>query len=611
MNKPALATALLLTPVLVPAQHASAQTLETVIVTASRIAETADETLASVTVITREDIERRQAYSVPDLLRGVPGLTVANQGGRGRLSSVFLRGTNANHVLVLVDGIKVGSATAGTTAFQDIPIDQIERIEIVRGPRSSLYGSEAVGGVIQIFTRRGGGPLRPRFSVGGGSYRTIEGSAGLSGGGDHGWFNAGIGGVDTRGFDACRAEAATAFGGCFADEPDRDGHRNLSASLRAGYRFDNGLEIDAFGLLSRSDTEFDGTFQNESENRQQILGSTLRWSPLDPWDLTLDIGRSRDKSDNFKDGTFVSRFDTRRDSVALQNDIGLTLDHLLTLGIDYLQDRVDSSTDFAETSRDNTGVFGQYLGYFGDHDLQLALRHDDNQQFGGNSTGSAAWGYQVGGGLRLTLSYGTAFKAPTFNDLYFPGFGNPDLDPEESRSIEVGLAGTSDRVRWSVNAYRTRIDDLIAFDGTVGLPGNVDRAVIQGLEATVGTDLAGWEANASLTLLDPENRSDGPNRGKVLPRRPEQALRLDLDRDFGRYSLGGTVIAEGRRFDDLANNRRMSGFATVDLRGEYRLDRDWRLQARIENLFDKDYETSEFFNQPGRSAYLTLRYQPR
>jgi vitamin B12 transporter len=606
MKKSLIATALLLTPVVVPAQ-----TLDTVVVTASRVAQTADDSLASVTVITRDDIERQQAYSVPDLLRGVPGLSVVSTGGRGNNTSLFLRGTNSSHVLVLIDGIKVGSATLGTTAFQDLPIDEIERIEIVRGPRSSLYGSEALGGVIQIFTRRGGGELRPYFSLGGGSYRTIEGSAGLQGGGDHGWFNIGISGVDTQGFDTCRAEAATAFGGCFTDEPDRDGHRNLSASLRAGYRFSPILEMDVFGLLSRSDTEFDGDFQNESENRQQVLGGTVRWSPLAPWDLTLTAGRNWDESDNFKDGVFATRFDTRRDSISLQNDVSFMLDHLLTLGIDYQDDRVDSTTDFTATSRDNTGVFGQYLGYFGHHDIQLAVRQDDNEQFGTQATGSAAWGYQINEGLRLTLSYGTAFKAPSFNQLYFPGFGNPDLSPEESRSIELGLAGTLDSVRWSVNVYHTRIDDLIAFDAATNLPGNVDTTVIRGLEAVIGTDVAGWETQASLTLLDPENRSDGANRGNVLPRRTEQALSLDLDRDFGRYRLGGTIIAEGRRFDDLANTRQLDGFATVDLRAEYQLDRDWQLQARIENLFDKDYETAAFYNQPGRSAYLTLRYQPR
>lgn len=606
MKKSLIATALLLTPVVV-----SAQTLDTVVVTASRIAETADDSLASVTVITREDIERQQAYSVPDLLRGVPGLNVVSTGGRGNNTSLFLRGTNSNHVLVLIDGIKVGSATTGQAAFEDLPIEEIERIEIVRGPRSSLYGSEALGGVIQIFTHRGGGELRPYFSLGGGSYRTIEGSAGLRGGGDHGRFSIGISGVDTRGFDICRAEAAIEGGGCFTDEPDRDGYRNLSGSLRAGYRFGPALEMDIFGLLSRSDNESDGDFVNESENRQQVLGGTVRWSPLDPWDVTLTVGRSWDESDNFKDGVFASRFDTRRDSVSLQNDVSLMLDHLLTLGMDYLEDRVDSSTDFAVTSRDNTGVFAQYLGYFGHYDVQLAVRHDDNEQFGTQTTGSAAWGYQINEGLRLTLSYGTAFKAPSFNQLYFPGFGNPDLSPEESRSIEVSLAGTLDPVRWSLNVYRTRIDDLIAFDAAANLPGNVDTAVIRGLEATIGTDVAGWETQASLTLLDPENRSDGTNRGNVLPRRTEQSLRLDLDRDFGRYRFGSTVIAEGRRFDDLANTRRLGGFATVDLRAEYQLDRDWRLQTRIENLFDKDYETAAFYNQPGRSAYVTLRYQPR
>ncbi len=611
MRTPIIPAALLLLgPSWTQAQFAD-QTLDTVIVTATRTARTTDETLASVTVITREDIERRQAQSVPDLLRGEAGLSVVNTGGRGKVSTVLLRGTNADQVLVLIDGVRVGSATAGITAFQDLPIELIERIEIVRGPRSSLYGSEAIGGVIQIFTRRGGGELRPHISLGGGRYNTIEGSAGVSGGGDNSWFDASISGVDTSGFDACRAEAATAFSGCFTDEPDRDGYRNLSGSLRAGQRLDDGTEFDLRWLRTRADSDFDGDFVNETEIMQQLLGGSLRFSPTEVWDVLLSAGRYWDDSDNLKDGVFNNRFDTRRDSLSLQNDLAIGDDHLLTLGLDYQKDQVDSTTEFAVTSRDNTGVFGQYLGYLGDHDVQLALRHDDNQQFGGQTTGGVAWGYALSDGLRLTATYGTAFKAPSFNDLYFPGFGNPDLLPEESRSIELGLSGTTDWGNWSLNAYHTRVDDLIAFDAPTNAPGNINQAVIRGVEAITGLRLAGWDLGANLTLLDPENRSDGPNNGNVLPRRAEQSLRLDLDRDYGRYRVGASLIAEGRRYDDLANRQRLGGYATVDLRGEYRIDRDWRVQARIENLLDKDYETAAFFNQPGRGVYLTLRYQPR
>ncbi len=607
MKKRCLPAAALL---LLGSPSAFAAEIDPVIVTATRTAQTADETLSSVTVITRKEIERRQAQSVQDLLRGVPGVDIANNGGPGKATSVFLRGTESDHVLVLIDGVKVGSATLGTTAFQDIPVEQIERIEIVRGPRSSLYGSEAIGGVIQIFTRKGGGPLKPFFSIGGGSYQTYNASAGVSGGGERGWFSLNASGIDTEGFNACNGKPSPGGAGCFTTEPDKDGYRNLSGSLRAGYRFDNGAEVDVHALRAEGKNEFDGSFVNESESVQQILGSTLRFSPADIWHITLTAGRSRDESDNFKDGTFKSRFDTERDTLSFQNDLSIATDHLLTVGADYQDDRVDGTTAYAVSSRDNTGLFTQYQGRFGAHDVQLSLRRDDNEQFGTRHTGGAAWGYALNEGLRLTASYGTAFKAPTFNELYFPGFGNPNLRPEESDSIELGLSGKATWGHWSLNAYETRINDLIAFDASTFAPANIDQARIRGMEAMLGTRLGNWDLNANFTLLDPENRSGGANDGNVLPRRARQSLRLDADRDFGRYRLGATLLAAGKRYDDLANTRSLSGYATLDVRAEVALAKDWRLQARVENLLDKDYETAAFFNQPGRSLYLTLRYQP-
>lgn len=578
-----------------------------IVVTATRTARTVDETLAAVTVITRQEIERQQARSVQELLRGVPGVSIANSGGAGKVTSVFLRGTESDHLLVLVDGVKIGSATAGTTAFQDLPVELIERIEIVRGPRSSLYGSEAIGGVIQIFTRRGGGELRPSFSIGAGSHKTYTASANLAGGGERSWFSIGASGFDSDGFNACRAEAA-GTGGCFTDEPDRDGYRNVSGSLRAGRRFAGGAELDVHALQTRGRSDFDGSFVNQTDTAQQAIGSTLRFSPAEIWRVSIGAATSRDDSDNLKDVVFQSRFDTKRDSYSLQNDFSLG-GHLLTVGADYQDDRIASSEAFAVTARDNTGVFAQYQGSLGDHDLQASLRSDDNEKFGRHDTGNLAWGRAIGDALRLTAAYGTAFRAPSFNELYFPGFSNANLRPETARSGELGIAGKGNHARWSLNAYETRIDDLIAFDIAIFAPNNIDAARIRGLEAIVAGQLAGWDGSANLTLLDAENRSPGASFGKRLPRRTERTLQIDLDRDFGAWRAGAALSGAGRRYDDLANARRLSGYALVELRAEYRLARDWRLQGRVENLFDRAYETVEFYNQAGRAAHLTLRYQ--
>mgnify|MGYP001766426405 FL=1 len=591
------------------AQSSTPQMSE-VVVTATRTARTTDETLAAVTVITREDIERQQARSVSDLFRGLPGITVGNSGGRGKATSVFMRGTESDHVLVLIDGVKVGSATAGAAAFQDMPVDLIERVEIVRGPRSSLYGSEAIGGVIQIFTRRGGGAAQPYFSVGAGSDRSFRSAVGVSGGSEHAWYSANLSRESTDGFNSCRVEAA-GVGGCFTAEPDRDGYDNLSGSVRAGYRFDSGAEFDFNWLRTHADSQFDGNFQNYSESVQQTLGVRFSMSPMDHWRLTLAAGQSRDDADNFKDAAFASRFDTDRRTLSVQNDFGIGASGMLSIGVDHQDDRVSSTTAYPVTQRDNRGVFAFYQGKAGAHDYEIGLRSDDNEQFGTHNTGNLAWGYALSDGLRATAAYGTAFKAPSFNELYFPFYGNPALEPETARSLEFGLAGVATWGRWSANVFRTTVDDLIAYDSSIFAANNVEKARIDGFEATLATRLMSWDLSGSLTLLDPENRSSGLNQGNVLPRRAEQTLRLDADRDLGAWRVGTTVVAEGRRYDDLANRNRLAGYVTVDLRAGYALARDWRVQGTLVNLFDADYETARFYEQPGRGVFVTLTYQPQ
>lgn len=598
----------------VPAGAEVALLPETV-VTATRIARSADQTLAPVSVITRDDIERRQARSVPELLRGLPGVAFTNHGGRGQVTSLFLRGAESDHALVLVDGVRVGSVTTGLFEFQHLPIDLIERIEVVRGPRASLYGSDAIGGVVQIFTRRGGGEPASFGTLGAGSRGAVDATAGLSGGGERGWFN--VAGTFAR------EEGIDAGGPLAAPEPDRDGFRNRGASLRAGYRYENGVEVEGRVLRDRSRVEYDGTWVNESVARQSVYAGTLSASPREGWRSTVQAGRSRDDLDSFHDGGFRSDFVTRRDEVSLQNDIEVGDAHLLTLGFDYRQDRVTGSTAYTVGERDNKGVFAHVLAAFGDHDLQLAGRHDDNQQFGGADTGSLTWGWRLRDALRFTASYGTAFHAPTFNELYFPAFGdcpysNPALVPEESKSLDFGLSSRHRPLRWSLNVFRNEIENLIANVGlsTPGCEGrvaasNVERARIRGLEASLGMRLPGFDAGASLTLLDPRNHGPRDLRGNQLPRRPRRILHVDLDRSTGRLAYGATLHAAGSRYDDAENTRRLGGFYTVDLRAAYRVGGDWSLEGRVENLLDRSHRTAHAYHQPGRGFFVTLRYRPR
>ena len=589
--------------------------LDPVVVTATRTAETADETLAPVSVVTREDIERTQARSTVDLLRGLPGVALSNAGGPGRVTDLYLRGTNANQVLFLVDGIKVGSATTGQTELQNLPVDQIERIEVVRGPRSSLYGSEAAGGVVQVFTRRGGGALRPFLSANAGRYQTAGIAGGIRGGGEHGRFSL-SGNVDqSEGFDACRGRGAPYFDGCGTDEPDRDGYSNRGVSASGGYDFGERASVDLTFLRAETQVEFDGAFQNEADNVQQVAGLRVLLRPLGFWDMRLSGGRSWDEQRNTKDDVFASQFDTRRDSLSLQNDFAVGASHLITVGVDYLRDKVTGSVEYTVDSRDNLGVFGEYQGWFGSAAVKASLRHDDNEQFGGHDTGDLVLGYELLPALRITAAYGTAFTAPTFNDLYYPGDaffagGNPDLKPEQTRSGELGLAGRLAQLDWSLSLFETHVDDLITLVPPTFAAENIDRARIRGLEAVLFGRVLGTDLSASLTLLDPRNESDGPNGGNLLPQRPEQSFRLDLDRRFGRVGIGGTVFAAGRRFDDPANTVRLAGYGLLDLRASFAFTDALSIQARLDNVFDEEYETVAYYNQPGRGLYVTLRYEP-
>ncbi len=502
--------------------------LDQIIVTASRTAQTQDQALAPVTVIDRAEIERRQAQTLPDLLRGEPGVSLVNSGGPGKNTSLFLRGTESDHVLVLIDGVKAGSATSGGAALQDIPVEQIERIEIVRGPFSSLYGSEAIGGVVQIFTRRAQGPFIPNLALSAGSDNARRYSAGLSGrspgdlGERGGWYAVQAVHDETDGINAYTNTASSYY------DPDRDGYRNDSLGVQGGWRFNRQWDAEANALRADSRNEYDGSVDNLSKSTEQVVGGRLRYAPSERLKLTVSAGGSAELSDTYLDGQYSSTFDTRRHVASLQADVAAG-PGLLTLGFDWQRDEIESNATYDADQRIDRGAFAQWQQSFGKQSLQASVRRDDNSQFGSKNTGSLLWGWDFTDALRLTASYGSAFKAPTFNELYYPSYGNPNLGPETSRSAELGLRGEHGWGRWSLNAFETRVDDLIAYDADLvdaahpfGQPNNVDKARIRGSEAVIQTTLAGWDLRTTYTWLDP--RANGSsNHGNFLQRRARRA----------------------------------------------------------------------------------------
>lgn len=587
-----------------------------VVVTASRLAETTDETLAPVSIITRAEIERRQIRSIPEALRRVPGLTLVNNGGIGKTTSVFLRGTESDHVLVLINGVKVGSATLGTFNFESLSIDDVERIEVVRGPRSHLYGSEALGGIIQIFTRRPSETTAAHASVGYGSDETMEGSAGFSGRASGIGFSAGANYIRTDGFNSCGDGTTLPMGGCYANQPDKDGFERSSVTGALDYAFSNGIRLEATGLYAVSENEYDGSTSNESEAVNYVLGVRALGSPTDFWDITAAVGHTVDDADNFLDGSYESTFKTERNSLSLQNDLYLLDNQVTTLGADFQRDLISGSTSYVEDSRDNTGIFAQHRAEFGRHTVQLSGRVDENEQFGGYLTGGAAYGYRITETLRATASYATAFKAPSFNELYFPGFGNEDLDPEQSESAEIGLAATVGGFELGANLFHTEIDELIAYDSSIFAPANVDKARITGLELTASGEVAGFLVSGAATFLDPVNASGGANDGNLLPRRAEQVYSLSVDRalgglglGLGEFAVGGDVHHESERYDDLANTRKLDAYTTLDLRASWEATENWGVGVKLSNVFDEDYKTASYYNQQGRAFFLRLTYR--
>jgi vitamin B12 transporter len=583
-----------------------AANLPDTVVTATRTETRQNELATAMTVYTRKDIEKLQVRTLPDLLKGTAGVDMVQSGGYGKDTNVYMRGTNADHVLVLIDGIKVGSVTTGTAAFQFIPVDQIERVEIIRGPQSSLYGSEAIGGVIQIFTRKGGNSERPNIALeaGGGSYDSYKGSAAVNGKWGNAWYSFGASQFGSQGINAQQGiSAASGF------NPDRDGYNNTGLNAKAGYRFDNGAEVEAFFLRAEGETEIDNSISSTTAFINQTVGATARADFSNAWRSTLRVGQSVDDADQFRhSGLFYSAFNTTRWNASWLNELALNKDHQLTLGSDYRLDEVDSTTRYAETSRYDVGVFGElHSRIFDSHFINASLRWDENQAFGDSITGNFGWRYNWDYGLSAFASFGNAFKAPTFNQLYFPGFGNAGLKPEKSDSFEAGIAGNHDWAHWELRGYHTNIEDLIVFSGTPFTARNIGKAQIDGIEAEISTQLFGWNNKLSMGLLTPKDRQTNAR----LPRRVTETLSYDVSRSFGDFDVGAAVLAQGERFDNDRNGKptvRLGSFMTADLRTAYHIDKNWMLSAKLNNMFDKQYQTVNTYNSFGRNFFFSIHY---
>ena len=583
--------------------------LDDVVVTASRTAQTVDQALAPVTVITRDEIERSQASSVVELLNRTPGMQISTAGGPGSQASIFLRGTRTAQTLVLIDGHKLNSTNGNEAPLQYLDPDQIERIEIVRGSRSSLYGADAIGGVIQIFTRQGSADPKLRLKAGVGSRNTGEYGLNFSGESEGVRFNAGANFYETTGFDYTDSKDGL--------DGDKDGYRNKSIFSSLSKTFENNIDAGVRFSHSEGKNEYDHNGWGDEETKPYSdfsltnVSSYISVPVNDDWSTKLDLGYGREKISHKEEGkgnTRETRYaNSKRYSASWQNDVSLNDSQLLTAGLDYSNEEIDTGTEYTEDSRYNFGVFAQHLSTFERSDLQIGLRHDKNQRYGENTTGNIAWGFDLPHNLRLTPSYGTAFRAPTFMELY-GGWGNPDLKAETSRNAEIELQGKLQSASWAVSVFQNDMDDMIvASDGSNH---NVDKARIRGLELSAIAEIAGWFVRSNLTFLDPENKS-GANKGKQLHRRATQLFNLDVDREFGKWSVGGTFRAQNESWNDPANKEKVAGFGTLDLRAGYQVTPELKAETKVVNVMDREYTRTKGYSEEPRGVFLTFIWSPK
>jgi vitamin B12 transporter len=566
------------------------------VVSATRSAQTVDDALASVTIIDRTAIEASQAADLLDLLRWVPGVDINRTGGPGQSTSFFLRGTNSNHVLVLIDGVRVASANTGAFAFEHIDLEQVERIEIVRGPRASYWGSDAIGGVIQIFTRRAAGASAV---LRGGRYATAEAATSYAARGTHGGFGVTLGARRSDGFSAQNENG-------FAFDPDDDGYRNRTLSTHADYQIGS-HSLRAQALATRADTEFDS---GTSALRNHALGFGVGGSLSARWSHEFNLGSARE---DLTTPDFFSLFRTRRESADWLHRINLGAHADLVAGFNYVHESGENRDTFSGTpvyraTRNNRALFAGLTAHGVRWDAEAALRHDNSSTFGGHSTAQLAAGWRADEHWRVVASLGQGFRAPNLNELYSPGFdgffaGNPALDPERSRSAEVGVNWQVDtRHSVSAQAYRTRVRDLIAFAGDDFQATNLRRADIDGIELQHQYQSDAWQVTGSLTFLDAEDA----DTGLALLRRPQRKLGVETrwtpDQHWA-LAWSAQWVDERR---DFATDLR--SYALFDLSASRDLGPNWRVQARLSNAFDRDYVLADGFNTPGRSLLVTVRY---
>nr|CCA84730.1 putative vitamin B12 transporter, tonB dependent (btuB) [Ralstonia syzygii R24] len=584
--------------------------LNPTVVTASRSEQRLADALPHTTVITRADIERSQAPDAVSLLRREAGIEIAQAGGPGATASLFMRGAGSNQTLILIDGVRVSSGTTGTTQIEQLMADQIDHIEIVRGNVSALYGSDAIGGVVQIFTRNGRGhaPLA-NAEIEYGARNTKRAQAGISGQlGERGdtSFALSVSEFKTTGFSSINPRQAPNA------NPNDNAYSNQSVSAQLQHRFSADWQAGLTWFQTWSNVSYDNAFgaptdDNDSHNQVRAMSIYVDGKLTPDWKTRLTLSQGDDKNLNFTNGQVQQpgRFNTQNRQASWQNDWAFLPDQMLKVGFEHLDQTVDTDAYAPPTRRVDSGYIG-YEGKFGPHQLQLNLRRDRYSDFGGANSYYAGYGFAFNPQWKAVASISNAFRAPSFNELYYPFFGNPNLQPEKARSVEGGVEYQSTVGLVRMTAFETDYSNLITsvFDPVSGnfLAANVNRARVNGLETSWRGTLYGVDVRASFTMQNPQDLS----ANQLLSRHARHFGSVSAYKAFGPFSAGIEWNAAGERQDSA---RTLGGYGLLNLTGRYQIARDWALSARVENLLNKNYQLINPYNTVSRGVFFTLSWQ--
>lgn len=594
------------------AQTQAAPQLKETVVTATRSAQPLSDVVADVSIIDRGQIERSGAVALADVLKRVAGVEIARNGGPGATTSVYLRGAESRFTAVFIDGVRVDSQATGGASWESIPLALIERIEVLRGPAAAVYGSDALGGVIQLFTKRGEDGFAPFMEIGLGSHSTRKLNAGLSGASGDFDYALGVAREISHGFDS----QPQRLGGSATplSNPDLDGYRSTSANARLGLKINAAHRLDATLLASDMTSRYDAYGYNPASPIDDISLRKLRTLGLnwqaqwnEAYSTRLSVTESQDRYETRPQAYLTT---TRLRGYTLQNELRLG-QHLLSAALERKEDHLQNAP--IDQGRSQNALA---LGYgFTDkrHTVQLNLRHDKDSEFGGKTTGSVAYAYALTPEWRATASAGTAFRVPTLYQR-FSEYGVATLVPESSRNIELGLRWSQGVSSAGLVAYRNKVENLINYVGGAGACAspwgcyaNTAHAQYSGVTLSAAHAAGGVNLTASLDLQNPRDL----DTDRQLARRAKRHATLAADTRVGRWQLGAEAQFSGQRFDDPANKKVLAGYSLLNLSASTPIAKDWTLLARLDNVADKQYELARSYATAGRSLYVGVKWAPK